>query len=209
LEALEILNRYFKNTKELPSSLANELNGQMQNENKENNEMVQQGINNDMSSMENGMNELSSDSQSNYSTQVEPMPMADAGIMPEQGRTLSLVPEGTPSVGAMATDTSSGEIVSNIPQDDSQMSAMNTTMLENTNIIPGPGFDNQMAQANQASTGYVASSNGPAVNMSATPTNINDVPVTLPDNYNPQANAQGNIVMGPGSLPAENYTKAA
>lgn len=209
LEALEILNRYFKNTKELPSSLANELNNQMQTENKENNAMVQQGTENDMSSMKNGINELSSDSQSNYSTQVEPMPMVDAGIMPEQGRTLSLVPEGTSSVGAMAIDTSSSEVVSNIPQDNNQMSAMNTQMLENTNIIPGPGFDNQMVQANQASTGYVASSNGPAVNMSVAPTNINDVPVTLPDNYNPQANAQGNIVMGPGSLPAENYTKVA
>ena len=33
LEALEILNRYFKNTKELPSTLANELNGQTKEEN--------------------------------------------------------------------------------------------------------------------------------------------------------------------------------
>ena len=209
LEALEVLNRYFKNTKELPSALANELIGQDKEISVSQNEVSTQSAEDEITVLEDDISELSPSPQPEI-TVANDIEMLDAGINQEQGRTLSLVPEGIPSVAPIAEEANNYETAQQESQGNIyQFSEMTASNQEPQNIIPGPGFDGQMNQANQMQTGYVASSNGPAVNMSATTNNINDVPVTLPDNYNPQAMTNNNVVMGPGSLPTENYAKVA
>ena len=209
LEALEVLNRYFKNTKELPSALANELIGQDKEISVSQNEVSTQSAEDEITVLEDDISELSPSPQPEITVSND-IEMLDAGINQEQGRTLSLVPEGIPSVAPIAEEANNYETAQQESQGNIyQFSEMTASNQEPQNIIPGPGFDGQMNQANQMQTGYVASSNGPAVNMSATTNNINDVPVTLPDNYNPQAMTNNNVVMGPGSLPTENYAKVA
>lgn len=207
LEALETLNRYFKNTKELPSSLASELIAQTQESKIENNELIQQVPLPETSVSTEGLVEYNDDSQTDMLTSQEGTDITNSGIVQDQGRTLSLVPEGISSVAPVAVDNN-GYIVDN--QDISyQNQNMGGQILGAPMIEQNEVLDNQLSQVNQMQSGYVASTNGPAVNMNATPANISDVPVTLPDNYNSQAVANSNVVMGPGSLTTENLTKVA
>lgn len=197
LEALETLNRYFKNTKELPSELANELNGQ---------QLEGKGI--DSTNQNITLENKVADTESLASVQSEPQFMETSlenngsSMAQEQAKTLSLTPD-IPGI---------------VPQMDTN-SYMETTQEQQNMYYQNPAFvpgaqetlyqQGQVASSEpQSQTGYIASSNGPAVSMSAAPANINDVPVTLPDNYNPQM-AMGNIVMGPGSVPTENMAKVA
>lgn len=203
LEALDVLNRYFKNTKELPSELANELNSQnsemVTETTPENNGMVAQSVINDTPAMTPAP-ELTPAPEMVYPDNINMSASTDAnnGMGQEQAKTLSLVPDNMPSVAPVAMDT-------NYVSEQPAMQDMNYQV---------PGMDGMMMQPGvadtptQAQTGYVASSNGPAVSMTSTPTNINDVPVTLPDNY-PQQTVSGSVMMGPGSLPTENVLKAA
>ncbi len=202
LEALDTLNRYFKNTKELPSELANELNGKSL----ENKEIINQNQNTIADPKANNeMIDMNSTSQpeqpemlysNNFSESTE------NGFGQEQVKTLSLVPDNMPSV-TPAPSENNGYFAENggLQEIDNQDLEVENQMLqgEMATSIPQPPL---------MQTGYVANSNGPAVDMSSTPTNINAAPVVLPDNYNPQAMA-GNTIMGPGSLPTENMTKAA
>lgn len=210
LEALETLNRYFKNTKELPSSLASELITQTQEPKIENNELIQQVPLPETSLSTEGLVEYNDDSQTETLTSQEGMDTTNSGIVQDQGRTLSLVPEGIPSVAPVAVENS-GYIVdnTNIQDMNYQSQNMGGQIPEAPMIEQNDAFDTQLSQVNQIQQGYVASTNGPAVNMNTTPANISDVPVTLPDNYNSQAVANSNVVMGPGSLTTENLTKAA
>ena len=206
LEALEILNRYFKNTKELPSALANELNGQAKEENGLTNDIKQQESESDITILDSAMSEPLPAPQPEIVIPND-TGMTDIGMNQEQGRVLSLVPEGTPSASTLPMDINYSEM----GQQDSQANiyqfpGVTQPVQGNQAIIPDAELDGQMGQVQ---TGYVASSNGPAVDMSSTTNNINEVPVTLPDNYNPQAMTNNNVVMGPGSLPAENYAKVA
>lgn len=195
LEALEVLNRYFKNTKELPSALASELNGQVKEE-------VKESLSSEPAPLPEPQPEIIVP-EGNIGT-------TDNGMAQEQGKTLSLVPEGMANVASTSLDNTGYTAAAQVPQENLfQVPAMGSPVMETQNIIPGPGFDGQIQETAPMQTGYVASSNGPAVDMSTTVNNINDVPVTLPDNYNPQAAVNNNVLMGPGSLPAENYAKVA
>lgn len=195
LEALEVLNRYFKNTKELPSALASELNGQVKEE-------VKESLSSEPAPLPEPQPEVIVP-EGNIGT-------TDNGMAQEQGKTLSLVPEGMANVASTSLDNTGYTAAAQVPQENLfQVPAMGSPVMETQNIIPGPGFDGQIQETAPMQTGYVASSNGPAVDMSTTVNNINDVPVTLPDNYNPQAAVNNNVLMGPGSLPAENYAKVA
>lgn len=195
LEALEVLNRYFKNTKELPSALASELNGQAKEE-------VKESLSSEPAPLP--------EPQPEVIVPEENIGTTDNGMAQEQGKTLSLVPEGMANVASTSLDNTGYTAAAQVPQENLfQVPAMGSPVMETQNIIPGPGFDGQIQENAPMQTGYVASSNGPAVDMSTTVNNINDVPVTLPDNYNPQAAVNNNVLMGPGSLPAENYAKVA
>ena len=209
LEALEILNRYFKNTKELPSMLANELNGQIKEADELTREVEQQKSESEITILDGSVNDLSPTPQPEIVIPND-TGMVDTGMNQEQGKTLSLVPEGTPSVSPIPMDTNNSEMFQQESQATIyQFPGVSQATQGTQTSISNSGFDGQMEQVEQVQTGYVASSNGPAVNMSSTTNNINEVPVTLPDNYNPQAMVNNNIVMGPGSLPAENYAKVA
>ncbi len=208
LEALEILNRYFKNTKELPSTLANELNGQTKEENKTSEVIAQQNMGNSHPSGE--ISEFNSMPQPEYVVPNDTVNSTVSEIAREQGKTLSLVPEGVPSAPAVTSDNNIYNFNNQSPQESmSQIPAMGSPAMVAPEIVPVSEFDGQKMQPETIQTGYVASSNGPAIDMSTTTNNINDVPVILPDNYNPQVMANNNVVMGPGSLPAENYAKVA
>lgn len=202
LEALDVLNRYFKNTKELPSELANELNSQKGEIAKEtpgeNNSMIAPSVNEVM-----GINPQPQPTPAPQPEMIYPdnvgMNEASAsdGMVQEQAKTLSLVPDNIPGVAPVTMDT-------NFIPEQPAMPDMGYQAMGMDGMMSPSGVD----ASQQVQTGYVASSNGPAVSMTSAPTNINEVPVTLPDNYNPQA-VQGNVMMGPGSLPAETVLKAA
>lgn len=202
LEALEVLNRYFKNTKELPSELANELNSQ-------NSDIVKEKNEEDHPMIAPSSDEVA---VANSVPQPTPLPPSEMiysdnmgmsgasmndGMVQEQAKTLSLVPDNMPGVIPATTDT-------NLIPEQPVMLDTGYQAMSMDGMMPS----SEANVAQQAQTGYVASSNGPAVSMTSAPTNINEVPVTLPDNYNPQA-VSGNVMMGPGSLPTETVLKAA
>lgn len=202
LEALEILNRYFKNTKELPSELASELNNQSSELKSDANLNQVTGETTYTDNSQSSMNGFSQENQN-----IESFDNNGANLSQEPVKTLALTPDNIPSI-IPADDTNN--LYANDSQGQQDMIYQNQNYtVEGQDMAYGQNFAQDMTQPqSQVQTGYVASSNGPAMTMSATTANINDVPVTLPDNYNPQI-ATGNVMMGPGSIPTENMVKAA
>ncbi len=206
LEALEVLNRYFKNTKELPSALASELINQDKVDN--NNDMMgqvnSQQINDSVANINSAINDFSSTPQPELAIQEEGTLIEDGGVVQDQGRTLSLVPEGITSVIPENMDANNNMI----GNQSNQGNMYQFPTVENQNPMPMPGIDEQIVQQD-TNQGYVASSSGAAVNMSSSSSAMTEVPVTLPDNYMTQASPNSNVVMGPGSLPSQDYVKVA
>ncbi|MCX4364731.1 MAG: hypothetical protein OSJ70_03055 [Bacilli bacterium] len=206
LEALEVLNRYFKNTKELPSALASELINQEKADNivDVTNQEVYQQANDPVANLNNEINDSNNMPQSGAAIQEETALNVDGGVAQDQGRTLSLVPEGIPSIIPESMDANN-----NMMSDQSNQGNMyQFQTVENQNTMPMPGFDGQIVQPD-TNQGYVASSSGAAVDMSSSTSAMTEVPVTLPDNYMTQASPNSNVVMGPGSLPSQDYVKVA
>lgn len=205
LKALETLNRYFNNTKELPSELAKELNGRAIERTTNKNEIIPSKtvIENQSSTI--GLDFSNDNFQPEFVLQNDASSQ-DNSIALEKQRTLSLVPEGISTVLPFnANNDGYGEGTQSFQDVNYQTQNIAEQMLE----APTMEQNNQMFKGNQMQPGYVASNNGPAVDMSTPSTNISDVPVTLPVNYNPQAITRNNVVIGPGSLSAENLGKVA